>query len=103
MTGAVFLSAASVAMTKLAKDGVSPFQSIFIRGMISQSVLMPFGYITTGFVIGPADHNMKWILLRGLCGAFGFLFAYLTILLISMSEAALLTDTYPGEDDDFHT
>ena len=97
MTGAVFLSASIVAMTKLAKDGVSPFQSIFIRGVISQSVLVPFGYIQTGFVLGPADHNMKWILLRGLCGACGFLFAYLSVLLISMSEAALLNDTYPGQ------
>ena len=94
--GALFLSAAVVATKELSNDDASVFQAIFARGTLALPVLVPLGYYQTGFIIGPSDHNMKWIVLRGMCAALGLFFALVSSVLITLSEAALLNGTYPG-------
>ena len=94
--GALFLSGAIVSTKALSNEDASVFQAIFARGTLALPVLVPLGYYQTGFIIGPLDHNMKWIVIRGVCAAMGLLFALVSSVLLPLSESALLIDTYPG-------
>ena len=93
----MFLTTGIVATKKLADDDVSVFQSLFTRSVIALPIFLPFGYLQTGFIVGPMDHNMKWILLRGACAALGLVFGNLSVVLTSLSEAGVLNDSYPGQ------
>ena len=93
----MFLTTGIVATKKLADDDVSGFQSLFTRSVIALPVFLPFGYLQTGFILGPLDHNMKWILLRGACASVGLVFSNLSVVLTSLSEAGVLNDSYLGQ------
>ena len=96
LIGALFLSSGIIATKILDEDDISVFQSFFIRGAIALPILMPVGYLQTGYVMGPLDHNAKWIVLRGVCASCALLFNVLSVTLIPLSEAAILNDAYPG-------
>ena len=90
----MFLSSAFVAL-KVLSDTVSVFQITLVRSILGLSILVPLSYYQTGMVVGPAD-NMRWILLRGLFSALAFLFGALSTMFLNVSEAGLLSNSYPG-------
>ena len=92
----MFLTTDAVSIKQLTKDDIPTFQVVFIRGLIALPILVPIGYSQTGYVFGPQDHNMKWILLRATCSACALLFSSFSFALLSLLETAFLNDTYPG-------
>ena len=92
----MFLTLGVVALKQLTRDDVPSFQVVFTSGLIALPILIPVGYRQTGYVFGPLDHNMKWILIRATCSACAFLFGSFALNLLPLLEAAFLNNTYPG-------
>ena len=92
--GALFLPSGIIALKELDENDVSVFQSLFVRGVLTLPLLVSLGYRLTGHVMAPFDHNMKWIVLRGVCASCALLFNILSVTLIPLSEAAILNDAY---------
>ena len=88
-------------MKELDENDVSVFQSLFVRGVLTLPLLVSLGYRLTGHVMAPFDHNMKWIVLSGVCASCALLFNILSVTLIPLSEAAILNDAYPGQTEPY--
>ena len=96
MTAAMCLSAGFIAIKALS-DRVSVFQVAAVRSLLVLPVMLPLGYYQTGWIVGPVE-SLKWITVRGSCAMGAFLFAAISTAFLSLSEAALLMNSYPGVD-----